>query len=851
MKTTDIHIPELSLVVLVGTSGSGKSTFAKKHFLGTEVISSDYCRGLVSDNENSLEATSDAFDLVHYMIEKRLKRGNLTVVDATNLRPEDRKKLIQLARKYHVFAIAIVLNLDKKIAYERNALRPERATMGKHVIRNHFNTLQRHVKKLKKEGFRKVFEFKDVETINTINIQREKLWNNKKELQGPFDIIGDVHGCFTELRELLTKLGYDITKHRDRTKNYGYTIKNPKGRTTVFVGDLVDRGPASNEVLRLVMSMVKNNQALCVAGNHDDKLKRKLEGRNVQIKHGLAETLEQLASEPASFIDEAKEFLDGLISHYMLDGGKLCVAHAGLREDMQGRTSGPARAFALYGDTTGEIDTFGLPVRYNWAQDYNGKALVVYGHTPVKQATWLNNTVDIDTGCVFGGTLTALRYPERTMVTIQAKKEYAIARKPIEATTEEETKLLDIADVLGKQHITTPLGNTISIREENAAAALEVISRFAVDPKWLIYLPPTMSPSATSFKEDYLEHPEEAFEYYQKAGIQQVVCQEKHMGSRAVITVGKNEVAITNKFDIKNGGLGKIITRTGRSFFEDDILEQALLKRISEALTKANFWNNHDTDWVVLDVELMPWSAKAMKLIETQYAAVGNAATIALNGTAELLSKAQEQHSELKAVNDRYQEKSQLTRQFKKAYREYCWDVKSIEDYKIAPFHILATEGQTYTNKDHVWHMETIASFAKFDAILMATTYKIVDFTQPESITAATNWWLERTANGSEGMVVKPMQFITQTDKGTIQPAIKCRGKEYLRIIYGPDYTQPENLNNLRKRSLNKKRNLALKEFALGIEALDRFTNKDAMRKVHQCVFGILALESDPVDPRL
>lgn len=365
----------------MGPTSAGKSTFARRHFKPTEVVNSDVCRAMVADDENAMDANTETFEVLHYIVEKRLQRGLLTVVDATNVHPESRRALVAIARKYHVFAIAIALNLPEEVLLERNASRPNRQ-LGAHVIRNHRRALKRSFRSLKKEGFRFFFELKGQEEIDKAVVERRKLWNNKKELAGPFDIIGDVHGCFAELKTLLQQLGYRITRHRDRSRNFGYTVRPPKGRTALFVGDLVDRGPASNEVLRLVRSMQKTGAALCVCGNHDAKLLKKLSGKQVQLKHGLAETLEQLEQEPPEFIKAVKQFLSRLISHYVLDEGKLAVAHAGLREEMQGRTSGAVRAFCMYGETTGEIDEFGLPVRYNWAKEYKGNALVVFGHTP-------------------------------------------------------------------------------------------------------------------------------------------------------------------------------------------------------------------------------------------------------------------------------------------------------------------------------------------------------------------------------------------------------------------------------------------------------------------------------------
>jgi protein phosphatase len=386
-----IKLPELALVVLIGTSGSGKSTFARRHFAPTEVLSSDFCRGLVADDENDQTATGDAFEVLHFIAAKRLAAGRLTVVDATNVQPEARKPLVALARQYHVLPVAIVLDLPEKLCQERNQHRADR-NFGIHVIRQQNNQLRRSLRYLKDEGFRHIFVLSSPEEIDAVTIRREPLWNNRKHDRGPFDIIGDVHGCFDELHALLVKLGYQIEVRENR-----YKVAPPAGRKAVFLGDLVDRGPKTPEVLRLAMHMVEDGVALGVPGNHDIKLMRKLIGKQVQIKHGLAESLAQLEAEPAEFKAQVVKFIDRLISHYVLDGGKLVVAHAGMKAALQGRGSGQVRDFALYGETTGETDEYGLPVRYNWASEYRGQAYVVYGHTPVPEAEWLNRTICIDT----------------------------------------------------------------------------------------------------------------------------------------------------------------------------------------------------------------------------------------------------------------------------------------------------------------------------------------------------------------------------------------------------------------------------------------------------------------------
>jgi protein phosphatase len=860
-----LPIPELSLVVLIGASGSGKSTFARKHFKSTEIISSDYCRGLVSDDENNQAATRDAFEVLHFIVRKRLAAGRLTVVDATNVQSESRKPLIDLAREFHCLPVAVVLNLPERLCHERNAQRPDR-NFGPHVIRQQVTNLRRSLRQLQREGFRHIHVFSTPEEVESAEFERQPLWNNLKSEHGPFDIIGDVHGCSDELIELLETLGYQIDKGlmepgAPAPAQGQCMVSHPAGRKAVFLGDLVDRGPAVVPVLRLVMNMVECGAALCVPGNHDMKLLRKLSGRDVQITHGLGETLAQLDPESEEFRNCVKQFIDSLVSHYVLDDGKLVVAHAGMKEDMQGRGSGAVREFALFGETTGETDEFGLPVRYNWAADYRGRAVVVYGHTPVPEAEWLNHTIDIDTGCVFGGKLTALRYPERELVSVPARHTYCQPVKPLLppeqlaaalSAQQVQDDTLEIADVIGKRLISTRLRRDIMIREENSIAALEVMSRFAANPKWLVYLPPTMSPCETSKAPGVLEHPAEAFDYFLHEGIPQVVCEQKHMGSRAVVIVCRDEAAARARFGVVNDGFGICYTRTGRRFFDDRELEREFLTRIRDAAVKAGFFEEFKSDWFCFDCELMPWSAKARELIRQQYAAVGAASRGALDEAVALLEQSAQRSPEMDAILSHVIERRESVTRYAEAWRRYCWNVSGIGDLKLAPFHLLASEARVHIHQNHVWHMETLGRLCAADPeLLLATPFRLVDVTDSASRDAGAQWWEELTGAGGEGMVVKPLEFAPSGRRGLVQPAVKCRGREYLRIIYGPEYLAPENLERLRVRGLQTKRMMALREFALGIEALERFVRHEPLRRVHECVFGVLAMESEPVDPRL
>ncbi len=831
-----LRLPARGLVVLVGVSGSGKSTFAREHFKATEVISSDFCRALVADDENDQSATPDAFDVLHYLAGTRLRRGLLTVVDATNVQAKARAELVALARSHDALVDAVVLDVPESVAVERNAARADR-DFGSHVVRRQHRDLKRSLGRLRKEGFRRVHVLTDADAVASVEIVRERPWNDRTDLHGPLDLVGDVHGCASELRTLLTRLGWQV---RDDEEGLAVGATHPEGRTAVFVGDLVDRGPDTPGVLRLVMGMVADGTALCVSGNHEAKLVRAMRGSAVTVSHGLAESLAQLARESDDFRSRALTFMDGLVAHYVLDEGRLVVAHAGLKEAYHGRTSRRVRAFALYGDTSGETDEFGLPVRYPWAEEYRGGATVVYGHTPVPTAQWVNNTLCLDTGVVFGGSLTALRYPERDIVSVPAERQWYEPVRPLApATADREASVLRIDDVAGTRWLDSTHAGRVKVPEENAAAALELMSRFAVDPRWLVYLPPTMSPATASTREDYLEHPEEAFVEYAKWGVTRVVCEEKHMGSRAIAVVTRDAEVAERRFGVADGSTGTVYTRTGRPFFPDT---GALVDRLRLAVEP--LFDSLDTNWLALDCELLPWSAKALELIKWQYASVGAAARHALPEALSVLEAAAARGLDVGALAQRTAARRDDAAAFRDAYAAYCRPTEGLDGVTLAPFQVLAAEGRALAiTQSHPWHLAELASLE--DGLITPTRHRFVDLDSRAERDDATAWWAELTAAGGEGMVVKP----ALVPPGRVQPGLKVRGREYLRIIYGPDYTG--SLDLLRQRQLGTKRRLAQREHGLGLDALAAFVAGEPLWRVHQSVFAVLALESEPVDPRL
>ena len=850
-----MRIPDFGLVVLMGASGAGKTTFARKHFRESEVLSSDHYRTVVGDDDRGGQTTKDAFDIITEIAARRLRARRVAVIDATNVQPEDRKRYTHLARSEHAPLTAILLDLPEGVCLAHNAGRGKDAR-PQHVVRRQARGMRRHVKTLSREGYRHRLRLRSAREAEAAELVREPLATDHRTRKGPFDIIGDVHGCARELEALLRKLGYEI----ERSEEDGaprYQVKPPAGRTAVFVGDLVDRGPKNADALALAMDAAAAGHALVVPGNHDAKLARALGGAKVETKHGLAETLAELETRPEEFRKRVQVFLAGLPSHYVLDDGRLVVAHAGMKTELQNRTSREVREFGLYGETTGETDEDGLPVRADWGREYRGTAVVAYGHTPVREAEWTNNTICIDTGCAFGGRLTALRWPERETVSVAAEKTYheptrALApREETESLQQQSDAVLSMDDVRTPMRLETSIAGSVGIRKENGAAALEILTRFGVDPRWMIYLPPTMAPCAPSTADGLLEHPAEAFGYFRARGIRKVMCQEKHMGSRAVIVCGRSRDEAKARFGADSTNGGKIYTRTGRTFFNDEKIEGEVLDHVRAGMSEARLWDELATNWVCLDTEIMPWSAKGAGLIHDHYEPVAAAAVMALTLATETLRKAAVVNSELVELANRFEERSEMARLYDVAYQRYSWPVNGTDGLKVAPFHLLATEGAEHTSKSHEWHMEMLGRLCEAGGTLTPTEHRTVDVDNEDEVAATTAWWTERTEAGAEGMVVKPMEFIKRTPRETIQPALKCRGREYLRIIYGPEYTTAEQLTELRRRNSGGKMRLALREFALGIEALREFVNRNPLRRVHRAVFGVLALETEPTDPRL
>jgi protein phosphatase len=426
-RTRILKVPSPCLVVMVGPAGSGKSTFCRRSFRPAETVSTDACRALLAGDAADQSASPGAFALAHRMAEERLRRGLLTVFDATSVDPRARRSLVAMAARRRVPAVAIVLDLPVETCVANDRKRPRR--VGRDVIVDQTRRLARGLPRLRSEGFAAVHVVPDAAAARRtrVSVSTSAPCDRRKEL-GPFDIIGDIHGCADELMRLLRRLGY-------RRGAPGAPFRHPGGRRAVFVGDLVDRGPHVVRAARIVMRMTAAGSAFCVPGNHEMALLGCLYDGERRVSPGTSRTIRQIWALPVAsrrrFLAEFEEFLLRLPSHLVLDRGRLAVAHAGITDEYLGQTSAEARHFAIYGQTTGGLDRFGLPVRVKWAAGYRGKALVVYGHTPVVEPEWMGRTLNIDTGCVYGGRLTALRYPELEIATVAARRAYYRPRRSL------------------------------------------------------------------------------------------------------------------------------------------------------------------------------------------------------------------------------------------------------------------------------------------------------------------------------------------------------------------------------------------------------------------------------------
>ncbi|MCK1992094.1 polynucleotide kinase-phosphatase [Peribacillus muralis] len=861
-----ILLPYAGIVLLVGPSNSGKTTLLKRmiekeEILPSEVISSDDFRIMVSDidfidwrdrakdeadtlMDEYQTISGEAFSMMDAVIEARCRLNKLTIIDATNLHPDDRKRYIMIADKHHVPVQAIVLDTPEEVLLARDEGREH--PRGKRRIKQQCQTFKREMRYLKKEGYASVYTIKETENLE-ISRGTNPL---EKDIGHGIDIIGDIHGCYQELILLLEKLGYH--------KNQGGLYLHPQGRKFVSVGDVMSRGPESLKTMLFFLEHVQQDAAYMIDSNHGWKIARWLDGRSVTLKHGDEKVEEEFnkyeeeyGSEKAAETKQVlKEFLLHASSHYVFTKNGvqtvICV-HAGIRDAFIGKQSEVISDFCRYGDNDG-FDESGKPVRKDWYIAHKKSTLIVWGHDPKPQPLLINNTINIDQGAVFGGALTAFRYPEREVISVQASEDHSgDDDSPLKEWERNRLNPPNIRKFIEGYSVLTERMGEIKVQSDMVKPAIDKISHFTIPLEQLIYIPPTMSPTPSpSSADNYLEHPREAIDYYRSNGIQTMIAEKKHMGSRAILFLFRDKEASKKYTGIES--LGVIHTRTGRRFFDVKTEEQLVL-RINQDLRESGYFEKYETDYVLLDAEIMPWNLKAKELISSQYAHVAENAILDRTMLKEKIEKAVPEHADLKGWLEEYELKLENARTFQQVFQKYCWDIEDMDSIQIAPFHVLAHSGQAFFDKPHTWHMEKNQEFAKCSSLFVETEYKVI--TDEASEEEVIKWWEDITSEGHEGIVIKPEFFIARNKGKLLQPAIKVRGRKYLNIIYGMDYLLPKNLERLKNRNTGKKQKLALREFSLGIEGIQRYVKGESIERVHECVLGTLAMESDPVDPRL
>ncbi|GGF83813.1 polynucleotide kinase-phosphatase [Paenibacillus albidus] len=862
-----ISLPHAGIVVLIGASNSGKTSLIQRlteegTLRPSEAVSSDAYRILVGDEEyidwkhrpreeadivyNDYQRLSElAFEAMNTIVAMRCRLGKLTVVDATHLQAEHRKKYIDLAQQYDVPCTAWVLDLPEATLLERDAGRDH--PRGRQRVKQQFGQLKRSLRGIRDEGFDRTYFIKTTDGLQFKRRENQLL----VEIGEGMDIIGDIHGCYDEMIELLDQLGYVP----DREGLY----RHPEGRQLVSVGDIMSRGPQSLRTMSFWMRHVDAGIARMIDSNHGWKIARYLDGRKVELSHGdenVAAELEAYAKEAGQeaangLREKLKRFLLSAPGHLLFcrDGvRRLVVTHAGIRDEYIGKQSKRIQDFCRYGDTEFTAGQ-SAPVRKEWYVHHNSGEIIVWGHDPRPYPAVVKNTVNIDQGVVFGGALTAYRYPEQQFISVKAHRDYAAdPDSPLIRWERGRFSPPNLRKFVDGYAVQTDLYGEVKVRGELVKAALDTVSHYTIPLEELVYLPPTMSPPPdVAADEAYLEHPREAIAYFRAQGVQTMVAEKKHMGSRAILLLFRDEQA--GQAYVGRPTLGTIYTRTGRAFF-DAKTEAEVLGKLNADLRAAAYFDHNDTDLVLLDAEIVPWNLKARELISAQYAHVAEAAVM---DREQLLGKLREAEQDGREVTEwiaEMEEKLQSAQTFREAFQKYCWDVDGLEGIRIAPFHTLAHSNRTFFGETHVWHMEHSRELTRASSLFLETEYRTIASEADEA--EVIRWWQDMTEEGHEGIVIKPGTFIFRNGGSRmIQPALKVRGRKYLHIIYGIDYLQPENLRRLKQRKTGKKERHALMESALGVESVERFIRKEPLERVHECVLAALALESDPVDPRL
>ncbi|KPU45895.1 Bis(5'-nucleosyl)-tetraphosphatase PrpE [Oxobacter pfennigii] len=578
-----IEIPATSLIVLCGIAGCGKSTFALKNFKDTEVVSSDRCRALVSDDEENMEVSKEAFELFYYIIKKRMNLKKLVVADSTAVSHEARRKLLDLAEDNNYYSILLAFDISTEIAIERNNLRQRK--VSRYVIEKQYAAFLKSLKSVENEGFDKVIVLNE----NDADDFKHEIvsYNIETEDKALFDIISDVHGCCTELEMLLDKLGY---------RKNGFKYSHPDGRKVVFAGDIVDRGPRTMDTIRTVINMVNSGNALYIPGNHCNKFYRYLKGSKVQIKNGLETTVKEYEklekSEAKKIKNDFLELYENSPLYLMLDNGNLVVAHAGIKEEMIGKLSKKIIDFVLYGDVTGEVDDKGLPIRGDWAANYYGKPMIVYGHTPVSKAVFVNNTINIDQGASMGGSLTALRYPEKGLVSVQSQGTYYRGGRQ-QKEMEREIKLDDYKESLS---LRDRHDHKIKIDFAELRNTVDTLRAKEDIIKWIIYIPPILPSINNESLESQLQN---SMKYYKERSFDKVIIEPRFSSESIIMIICRDELCAAGYFKGDSPAMAYSIYR------EEIVLNDRVLMKLQADIKAKGYFEKYNTEFLVIEADVL------------------------------------------------------------------------------------------------------------------------------------------------------------------------------------------------------------------------------------------------------
>jgi len=839
----EIILPEIALVVVLGPSKSGKTTFTRKHFAPSEVFHLDEIHEHYAPERKGSDTEADDLDTFHFLLEKRLKQGLLTVIDGSFITQSSRKKMREIARRYSTQLIGIWMDLPESELVSRHTQGDSMAKARLEMAR-----LQAHADKFQLEGFKQVYRLDTQADIDAVDFVRTQFSCNQRALSGPFDVIGDVHGCLVELESMLAQLGYVQAEGAP-------TYRHPDGRTAIFVGDLISRGPSSLATLAIVRAMVAHGSALSVKGNHETDLLSAMQGQEINLHNGLQPTLDQVAQLPAEEQEQILAFIDQLPFHLLLDEGKLAVAHGGIKANMQGRESADIESFNLYAESGGPSNHWGMEIKPTWALEYEGNATVVHGHLPVKTATWTKQVLNLDTGCVYGGHLSAFRYPEREIVTVKADQEYATfvdTSPPEDGLANPEIRphqSVDFARITGRNLVSTSAQYYISIKDDIAPTVLDHLVQNGTHPGQLVYLPPLLSPTKSSSIPGYLEHPREAFNYYAKKGLSEVIVEEMQGGAKTTILLAKDQQTAYKKLCISDKSLGIAINSLGSYSFQNEAIGNTFIERFHSLVTELGIWETLSTDWICVEGELLP-SSNHWQGMEDHFQRMQAGGSAVFPAGIAALEEAQTQGVDVSDLLNRTLKRQEKNKQFNRQLETEGKAPERLEDYRFVPSFLLASEGDLHFEKQLSWHFEWWKNCQERDALFQPSVWQLVSLNAEVEKQAIVSRFETLSDEGKPGMLMRPPQLIIDAGSDLIQPGLKIRGKEYLRLVYGPDYDLPELLEVHRKRRLKEIRQLTVRQLALGYEGLKSFVNHKDVNASYECIFALLCLQCTDVDPR-